>query len=54
MIDWLTQVFLKAGGRVASWFVIEGGADYHVVQGVAAMLLIILTLALLACRRTLR
>jgi hypothetical protein len=51
MVDWLTQVFLKAGGRVAGWFAPEGGAEYHVLQGVVAMLLVTSALGLLAYRR---
>jgi hypothetical protein len=50
MIDWLTDVFLSFGGLVASWFVLEGTASYHVIQGLAAMLLITSCLALIACR----
>jgi hypothetical protein len=48
MVAWLTRVFLTLGGGAASWFVAEDAPNYSVIQGVAAMLLLTLTVAVLA------
>jgi hypothetical protein len=49
MVDWLTSIFLGGGGMVASWFVPTDAPSYSVAQGVAAMLLIVIAVAVLAC-----
>jgi hypothetical protein len=48
MVAWLTRIFLILGGAVASWFVAEDAPNYSVIQGVAAMLLLTFTVAVLA------
>ena len=48
MVAWLTRIFLMLGGGVASWFVAEDAPNYSVVQGIAAMLLLAFTVAVLA------
>jgi uncharacterized membrane protein YcaP (DUF421 family) len=48
MVAWLTRIFLVLGGAVASWFVSRDAPNFSVVQGVVAMLLIALTVAVLA------
>ena len=47
MVAWLTRILLIAGGTVASWFVSRDAPNFSVVQGVAAMLLLALTVCVL-------
>ena len=48
MVTWLTRIALAIGGVVASWFVAKDAPNFSVVQGVAAMMIIAVVVALFA------
>jgi hypothetical protein len=48
MIAWLTRIALATGGVVAGWFVAKDAPNFSVIQGVAAMMIIALVVALVA------
>ena len=48
MAAWLTRIALAAGGVVAGWFVTKDAPNFSVIQGMAAMMIIAVVVALTA------
>jgi hypothetical protein len=48
MVGWFVRILLIGGGTIASCFVARDAPSFGVLQGVAAMLLLVLTLFVVA------